>query len=341
MKFNIFSAFKRRTGDNRAYYSDYVNLAYKRFNDFFGISNYKYADAVVMSILDPFFVALKNTQWYSLGNSSSELFAKFDLFVKKHSEDVFFLMFKNGYVNVYDEDDIFNISKNYEHRQDKPIYTFLHTDYRHTGKSTEELLKPFLTYLDNILNAANTSVKRLGVMAFLMPKVDAYGNGLTEKELKKAEEDLQNSYGILDSQRIVKITSHDYTLSTLNIGGANMQFDSRLQSVIKIISGKIGVPYELVSAAIIGNPNQTGVYQSEALKRLYISVKRYCEFFVNFAESLGLQVSYENLDAPKAYEQDDAVLNEKTLKNIHDAETYGYLSHDEAVEQYNLTIGKL
>lgn len=335
MKFNIFNWKKKTERPTGSYYSDYVNLAYRRFNEFFGISSYCYADAVVMSILDPFFVALKNTSWQSEGNNNSELFAKFDLFVKKNAESVFFGMFKTGYVCVYDDGDRFSIGDRHDK---KPIFTFFHTDYKHTGKSTERLLQPFLTYLDNILNAANTSVRRLGIMAFLMPKVDAYGNGLTEKELKKAEEELQENYGVLESQRLIKITSHDYSLNTLNIGGANLQFDNRLQSVIKIIAGKIGVPYELVPAAIIGNPNQTGVYQSEAMKRLYVAVTRYCEYFVNFAETLGLRVTYVNNDAPKSYELDDANLDEKTLKNIHDAETYGYISHDEAVEMYNFNL---
>lgn len=340
MAFSLFRKKSQKT-EGRNFYSDYkdfINLTYRRFDEFFGITRYQYADAVVASILDPFFVGLKNTKWTNEGGTDSLTFAKFDILFKQHADDVFFLMYKDGYANVYDNGELFYVNNN--ELALKPIYTFLHSDYKHFNKSTAELLKPFLTYLDNILNSANTSIKRMGVMAFLMPKVDAYGNGLTEKELKAAEESLQNEYGTLESQRLVKITSHDYTLATLNIGGANLQFDSRLQSVIKIISGKIGVPYELVSAAIIGNPNQTGVYQSEAMKRLYVSIRRYCEMFVNFAESLGLRTSFVNLDAPKTYQQEDASLESQILTNLHDAETYGYLTHEEAKEQYLTKVNK-
>ena len=334
MAFNIFKQKPKRDVTSIVdAYKDFISVAYRRFEQFFGTSHYCYADAVIASILDPFFVGLKNTELTLTNNVDSLTFAKFDIFFKKHADDVFFLMYKDGYCNVYDDGTQFYLSKNAIAEQ--PIYTFVHTDYKHFGKSTESLLEPFLTYLDNILNSANTSIKRLGIMAFLMPKSDAYGNGLTAKELRDAEEELQNEYGTLEAQRLVKITSHDYTLATLNIGGANLQFDSRLQSVIKIISGKIGVPYELVSAAIIGNPNQTGVYQSEAMKRLYVSIRRYCEMFVNFAQSQGLIVKFVNKDAPKEYQLEDAQLTERVLANIHTAEEYGYITHDEAIAEYN------
>lgn len=338
MAFSFFSHKRKSSTEDRNRYTDYINLAYKRFQDFFGISQYQYADAVVASILDPFFVAFKNTEWMPLSGNDSLTFAKFKIFFKQHADDVFFLLYKDGYANVYDDGEVFRVS-NSEYSL-KPMYVFVHPDYKHFGKSSETLLKPFLIYLDNILNSANTSIRRLGVMAFLMPKTDAYGNGLTEKELKEAEERLQREYGVLADQRVIKITSHDYSLATLNIGGANLQFDSRLQSVIKIVSGKIGVPYELVSAAIIGNPNQTGVYQSEAMKRLYVTVRRYCEMFVNFAESLGILAKYDNINAPKDYEMDDATLEAQVLTNVHEAETYGYLTHDEAKEIYLTKIGK-
>lgn len=300
----------------------------------FGISNNRYSDAVVASILDLISNSLKATNW-SMQTQSSRDFACFVDFFERDYDKVVGRLFYDGYVNVdRHADGFFYISDT----DTDPFYTFVSPDFRRYGKSTYQLLHPFLNYLDDILNAANTSIKRLGVMAFLMPKTDTYGNGMTEEEIDEEEKRIQSDYGILDTQKIVKLTARDYSLGVLNIGGANLQFDARLQSVIKIICGKIGVPYELVPAAIIGNPNQTGVYQQEAMKRLYVLISAYAELFVLFAKSFGLSVDYDFPQAPRDYETQGEDLTTKIISNLRTAEEAGYISHDEAISAYREKI---
>lgn len=296
----------------------------------FAISNNVYADVIVASILDIISNALKGTNWSTTSSSSRDFVCFVDFFERDYDKVVNSLFFKGYAPVVRDADGFFRLTE----RTEGADYTFVSSDYSRYSKSTADLLRPFLSYLDDILNASNTSIKRLGVMAFLMPKSDTYGNGLTEEELDAEEKRLQTDYGILDNQKIIKVTAKDYSLGVLNIGGANLQLDSRLQSVIKTITGKIGVPYELVPAAIIGNPNQTGVYQLEAMKRLYVLVSSYAEMFVLFAKSFGLTVEFDFPAAPKDYETQGEELTAKILANIKEAETAGYITHEEAVEKY-------
>lgn len=293
------------------------------------LSNNKYADVIVASMLDQLCNSLRGTNWSPLSQGSRD-FVCFKDFFDTQADAVINALFQDGVAPVVrDEDGFFRLAD-----VDKPFYLFKSTDFIRYGKSSRALLMPFLNYLDDILNAANTSVRRLGVMAFLMPKTDTYGNGLTDEEIDREERRLQADYGVLDSQKIVKMTTQDYTLGVLNIGGAQLQLDARLQAVVKVICGKLGVPYELVPAAIIGNPNQTGVYQKEAVKRLYQLAAAYAEMFVTFAKSFGLSVDYDFPNAPKDYETEGEALSSAILDNLIRAETAGYLTHDEAVERY-------
>lgn len=301
---------------------------------FLDISAHKYAQVVTASLLDTLSNSLKGTVWTQQGTGSRD-FACFTDFFARHYDEVINCLFFDGRCPVVRDDmGFFSIDRETE----APAYLFVSPDYRRYGKSTEQLLRPLLDYLDDILNASQTSIRRLGVMAFLMPKTDTYGNGLTAEELDSEERRLQSDYGVLADQKVVKLMSRDYSLGTLSIGGAGLQLDSRLQVVVKLIAGKMGIPYELVAAAIIGNPNQTGVYQSEAMKRLYVTTAAYAEMFVDFAKSFGMSVDYDFPSAPRDYETAGEELTARIISNIQAAEQAGYLSHEEAVASYRKKV---
>ena len=79
--------------------------------------------------------------------------------------------------------------------QEEADYIFQSADWRIRNLSTFQILQPALAYLNNIVNAANTSISRLGVLACFSPKQDEYGNTLTPEELEKEEARLQAEYG--------------------------------------------------------------------------------------------------------------------------------------------------
>lgn len=302
---------------------------------FLRISENKYAQIVVASLLDMVSNSLKGTVWTQQGTGSRDFACFSDFFVRHYDEVINCLFFDGRCPVVRDDMGFFSIDR----KAESPAYVFLSTDYKRYGKSTAQMLHPLLDYLDDILNASQTSIRRLGVMAFLMPKTDTYGNGLTAEELDDEERRLQSDYGVLSDQKVVKLMSRDYSLGTLSIGGASLQLDSRLQVVVKMIAGKMGIPYELVAAAIVGNPNQTGVYQSEAVKRLYVTAAAYAEMFIDFAKSFGVSVDYDFPTAPKDYETAGEDLSAKIIANLTAAEQAGYLSHEEAVASYRKKVG--
>ena len=91
---------------------------------------------------------------------------------------------------------------------------------------------------------------------------------MDEADIKEFEQDLTKDYGTLDAQSPVKIMRQFFDVSTF-LAGADLRTNENLQTAVKSCD-VLEVPYEIVSAAIVGNPNQTGVYQA----RLWIVFTR-------------------------------------------------------------------
>lgn len=300
------------------------------------IDNEKYADAIISSIFDLLFVGLRGATW-TLTKGQTKTYAEFIYFYRNHFEEVVTRLYQNGYIFLrQSEDGTINFTEDVATAE----VTFYSADYRIYGVTTKQIIKPICRYLDNILNACNTSIKRLGVMVMLAPKTDEYGNTLTEDELKAEELKLQRDYGILDDQRVIKLFNHSYDVTTLNIGGQGLNLENRYQTAIKIICGKLRVPYELIPSAIIGNPNQTGVYQKEAQKRLFQTIREYLITFQNIAAKFGLLVDFDTPDAPQDYETASEQLTTYIIANIKEAESNGYIDHETAVKMYKEKILK-
>lgn len=301
----------------------------KSQSGFFSLTNERYAIAIYSAIVDMIAAGLRSATW-TLNHGRTQTFAEWKVFAKNYSDAVLARLLDNGEVGIVADGRGINLVWKVD-EADASIRT---SDYLTYGRSTKSLLRPVLDYLDNILNASNTSIRKLGTLVLLSPAHDENGNGLTPEEARSAETAMAENYGVLDNQNIIKILSHEYHVEKIDVGGSNLQLDSRLQSAVKIICAKLRVPYELVPVAIVGNPNQTGVYQVEAQKRLYQTIRSYLQLMTNMAAQLGLDVSFDTPDAPQTYERDYEELVSSITANISEAEKLGYISHDEAVAAY-------
>lgn len=300
---------------------------------FFSLSTDKYAPAVTSSIIDLILGGMRGATW-TLNHGRSQTFANFKIFYKTQVEAIVYRLYSDGVVYVVADDDGMRLSCD-EKVADATIRS---ADLVAYGRSTQSLLQPILDYLDNILNAANTSIRKLGTLVLLSPVHDENGNGMTPEEARSAETAMAENYGVLDNQNIIKILSHEYNVEKIDVGGSSLALDARLQTVVKIICTKLRVPYELVPVAVAGNQNQTGIYQVEAQKRLFQTIRDYLGMLQQLASQLGLDVSFDTPDAPQTYERDYEELTKIQLENIAEAERLNYINHDEAVAAYREKI---
>lgn len=290
----------------------------------------EYASTIYTSMIDLILTGIRNTVW-TLKNGRVSDWGFFEVFLRKHGDEVIGRLIHDGSVNVIREDTgVWRIATDGV----VPDYTFWSIDERLWGASTYSIISPALDYLNNIINAANTSIKRLGVMAVFSPKSNEYGNKLTAEELNEEEKKLQSDYGVLDTQKVVKFFCHSYDLNVINLAGENLQLSDRFTQAVKMLCGKLKIPFELVPCAVLGNANQTGVYQGEAVKRLYQTIAEYQKYLLDFCRSYGFDVEAANPDAPQSYAIEAAELTSKTLSNIMTAEAAGYMTHDEARKKY-------
>ncbi len=279
------------------------------------VTDYEFSDAVYISILKKILEGLQNTEYYlNKPNPTKEdekLFNSFKNVFENNIEDVIINYLETGVISIYRDEESNRISL--VDNDDKYTYQILSTVMKAKGLSDYEVVKPMLDHIDNILNAVSTSIKRLGNLTLLTPKTeDGLPVNMDEQELKEFEEDIMKEYGSLSTQSQIKVMRRSFEVHNINLAGAQLRTTENLQVAIKVICDEFEVPYEIISAAIVGNPNQTGVYQEEAVKRLYITIEKYVKMFVKFAEaSLKLDISYNITTKP----QDDEKVKWETIKN--------------------------
>lgn len=297
------------------------------------ISTHPFAKAVYTSIIDKITNPLRGTMW-TLQQGESGKYSKFEYFFKTNSAVFVNKLLADGAAYLgWGELGLLTFTDS-AHSE----YGIKTTDYVCRGQSTEKIIMPLLDYLDDIINASQTSIKRLGRLVLMTPESDVYGPKMTKAELEDEEKKFEKNYGFLEDQKIVKILNYPYKIQDINVSGSGLNLDSRQQMAVKIVCDKLGVPYELVAASIVGNPNQTGVYQKEAMIRLYQTVHYYDDLFKQLAHQMGLVVEWDTPDAPQDYSSDAEELNTKIIANITTAENAGYITHEEAIETYRKKI---
>lgn len=209
--------------------------------------------------------------------------------------------------------------------------------YRWTedNKTLSDKLTPYYEYLNNVMSAGMESAKRLGSVTFISPpSLGDFPTSLTKEEVEQLEKDIQAKYGSMQEQSSLKLFSKPIKVDTIRsiIPAADIQ--ALAQMISKVICGALGVPYELIPAAIIGNPNQTGVYQSEALNRLFQTADYYAGIMKKFAATEAIDVTIEFPTRPQRTQLDAANEEQAVLANLEKATSLGYIDGIEARKIY-------
>ena len=284
----------------------------------FQIGNFKFAEVIFENITEILIDLQSDTSLIFEGGSDIS-FDIINLFFKKEGKKFLyytyrygrvFLTFEDNALTIADPIDIYKETKgDYDYffskkNKAKRVIVFDSEHYQMYGKSHFDKLFPFFDLLNNILNASNTITKRLGVAVFATPVTpgsSSFTGNLTPEQKKKIEQELENTYGALESQNILHVLTEDLKFNQINLAGQNINLTERSKIAILTIADKIKVPANQISlidastskAFANGSEILAGDFQKyQSFERLLVST------FFPLAEILGCTISYDIYNKP-------------------------------------------
>lgn len=188
--------------------------------------------------------------------------------------------------------------------KDITVYVMKSSTYAVKNIGDYELCRPAVEFLDNTLNASNTSVKKLGAFVVASPETGAGAPTpvvLREDDKKAMEEEISKEYGLLSKQRQVMLLPRSMRFQTISLTNIDNKLTERVRLCVELIADRIKVPASQIAVidATAGKSLSNGgeVHEGDRLK--YKSFERMLNrTFVLFASSLGLRVDYTIYNKP-------------------------------------------
>lgn len=224
------------------------------------------------------------------------LFRSFVVFVDVHGQQVLDLLYYQGFAVIgIDEDYLYLLGSDEYSVQyrDKDVvvepynknlrfYVMRSQTFATLGQSDYQLLRPYLTYADNILNGSNTANERMGVLMAVSPESTSglpTVPTLTEREKTDFEEKLggnDTKYGILKRQKSVVLFPRPMRFQTISLSTIDNRLSERLRLCVLAIADRIKVPANQI-AMIDSNSSKSlanGTELREGDKAKYKSFRR-------------------------------------------------------------------
>lgn len=278
----------------------------------------EFAQVIFMNIVE-LLTDITNDVTLILKKGNSMLFAEFNVFFSDYGQLVLNKLFNKGYaVIAYNsagfillDDDEYSIDAknkvlvNNSSYKNHEIYVMKSDSMAMNGMSDRTFLSGFLKYLDNVLNASNTTTARLGTIIMASPQ-NVTGSPvmqtITDAEKQQAEEDISKDYGGLKNQRQILIWRQAMNFTTISLAGLDGKTIEKSKFAIEAICDRLKVPANQVSiieASSNSNSLSAGgqVREGDLLK--YKSFERLLnKTFVKMARDLDLQVDYTIYNKP-------------------------------------------
>lgn len=176
--------------------------------------------------------------------------------------------------------------------------------YRMDGRSDYDLCRPAIEFLDNTLNASNTSVKKMG--AFVVASPETAGAAptpavLNPKDKAEMEGEIAKEYGLLNKQRQIMLLPRGMNFQTISLTNIDNKLTERVRLNVELIADRIRIPASQVSVidATAGKSLSNGgeVHEGDRLK--YKTYERLLnKTFISLAQDLGLSVTYSIYNKP-------------------------------------------
>ena len=278
----------------------------------------EFAHVLFMNVVE-LLTDITNDVTLALKKGETMLFAEFNLFFNTNGQLVLNRLFNAGFAVIAYSKEGFTLLESDEFTTDNKnkvivnkslyknceIYVMKSDIFLNEGISDRQFLSGFLKYLDNILNASNTTTARLGSLIMASPKSITGSptvTRLTDLEKKNAESDISNDYGGLKNQKQILIWRQAMDFTTINLSGLDSKTIEKAKFAITAICDRLKVPSNQVSI-IEGNSggnslsNGGEIQEGDLLK--YKTFERLLnKTFVKMARDLDLIVDYSIYNKP-------------------------------------------
>ena len=184
------------------------------------------------------------------------------------------------------------------------VYLMKSQTYKMVSKSDWDLCHPAIEFLDNTLNASNTSVKKLGAFVVASPETPSGAPTVVKldpDDKADMEKEISEQYGLLSRQKQIMLLPKGMKFQTVSLTNIDNKLTERVKLNVELIADRLKVPASQIAVidASAGKSLSNGgeVYEGDRLK--YKTYERMLnKTFVTLAESLGLSVTYTIYNTP-------------------------------------------
>jgi len=309
--------------------SDYIQRIFRRESSVlhtngrevlnpFAMSRFPFGNVIFLNIVELLTDLASEVHWAAIKKTDVVLFAEFRSFYDKYGRQILTRLYIDGFViigykngfrwlnsNEYyciSDTDATNVRP---HDEEMQVYVMKSQTYCGTRCSDKQLLLPFLTFLDNVLNASNTVSARMGSVIVASPKnlTNSPTAVVLNKEQKDAlEKETQDEYGALSAQKLFMVLPREMAFQVINLAGLDQRTTEKARMVILAIADRIKVPANQI-AIIDANSSKSlsnGSELREGDYNKYQSFERLLNTtFLQLADSCGLKLTYTMDNKPK------------------------------------------
>ena len=286
------------------------------------ITCHPFGDTIFRNIVELLTDLTNDVEWVNTRRTGNLRFAEFKVFFERDGQLALWRVYKKGFavIGVKDGDSPrFRLFDENEYRKERAAnnteryvskidgwkcYVMQSETFREEGKSDYDLCRPFVTFLDNVFNASNTSTERLGTFIVASPETP---NGyptpvtLTKEQKKDLETEVETQYGALKKQRQMMILPRGMHFQVIGMDGVDRKLTEKVRTCVLAICDRVKVPANQV-AIIDANSSKTlsnGTELREGDYNKYQSFERLLNHtFVRLAEEMGMDLTYTIYNKP-------------------------------------------
>lgn len=246
-----------------------------------------------------------------------ELFAEYVTFFNNYGKYILNKLFEDGFVVIGHTDLGFSILDSNQYvtitegpfmkvkaiNENMQVYVMRSETFLLTGSSDKQLLNPYLTFLNNVLNSSNTITARLGALIFASPVQtnQPAPEMVSEDEMKKIEDKVKDDYGSLANQKQIKIWARPMNTQVVSLSSVDNKMIDKLKTCVLTIADRIKVPANQI-ALIDALSSKAFANGSEMLQgdfAKYQSFERLLNAtFIKMANDIGLRIDYTIYNKP-------------------------------------------
>ena len=238
----------------------------------FRMTRGKYSDVLLMSVFKKIFKRL-NLIDYTVNSLDAITTGSVSYFLNNEMSAAFAELFQNGFVLFHKNSaGVFKYIRKNEATQtpegwyyeNQPLEVFYSDTFEVFGKSDGVMLKDTLKAIDNSINAAQTIIKRLGVVIVGTPEQPSLSPQIAQmddEEKTEMEKEIQSDYGMLDEQKQFLLFRRAMKLQRIALGGRDLLITETVEMFAKILCDSMNIPYDVM--AMSGQSTFNNMEQAE------------------------------------------------------------------------------